>query len=350
MTVTPPVPSHTQEDATRIRWSPAKRDFYEVNYTMWWDTKNGVFGWVRYMLFNSRRRGSEAAVWAGVIPLDDPASALTVKQLHPIGDVQVSDAPVRLSIGGSVLRSGFAEGAIGAGDTAVSWSIGFEDPGIDIAHLPSMLRNLPIPPTKFVSGFCGGRLAGFIDVAGQRYEFSGASAVQSHFWGPKNVVGWSWGHCSSFREDPSFVFDGVFVDSKLAGMRAKPMSIFFFRMDGKTYRCNGLLTALFRNASESDVTGWRFTAENQGVVFRGTVVADPRRMNLWLHEDPDGEERKVHTTMTADYRIEMFRRDGDTLRPIRTVTSPGSGIFEISLPAVDDRVAHRHPTHLLKAS
>ena len=216
--------------------------------------------------------------------------------------------------------------------------------------MPAPLRHLPIPPTKFVSANCGGRLSGFIDVAGQRYDVTGAPAMQSHFWGPKNVVGWSWGHCSNFREDPGFVFDGVVAVDKLAGMTMKPLSIFFFRMDGVTYECNGLITALLRNSSERGLEGWRFTAHAGDLVFRGEVVARPEEMNLWIHEDPDGATRNGHITCTADYRIDVLCRENGGLRLIRTVTAPRTGIYEITLPAPDPRVAHRHPTHLIAVS
>ncbi len=345
-----PVPTLDQENATRTRWSPSRRAFYEVSYTMWWDQPNDVFGWVRAMLLNSGRAGQEAAVWGGIIRLSDPAASLTVKQLYAIEAVRVSDRPACLQIGDCVVRSGFAEGAIGSEKTAISWSVGFVEPGIAIAHLPALLRNAPFPPTKFVSGFCGGRASGFIEIAGRRFDFDRMPAVQSHFWGPKNVAGWSWGHCSNFREDPSFVFDGVFVDHRLMGVRAKPMSIFFFRMDGHVHECNGLLASFFGNSSHSDINGWQFTARSGDLIFRGAVTSNAAASHLWRHEDPDGEERMVHTNVTADYRIDVLQADRGHLRPIKTVTAVASGIFEITLPSIDPRVAHRHPTYLLQPS
>ena len=74
-------PSQSQEAANRIRWSTAKRDFYEVMYIMWWDTANDVVGWLRSMLLASRSGRNEAAVWGGVVRLSDPARSLTVKQV-----------------------------------------------------------------------------------------------------------------------------------------------------------------------------------------------------------------------------------------------------------------------------
>ncbi len=348
--MTRPTPTESQEAANRVRWSPAMKAFYEVTYVQWWDEPNRVGGWVRYMLFASnQQQRAEAAVWAGFIALDDPSRTFTVKEVHPLASAQVSQRPFKLQIGSSSIASGAARGSIGQGPTAVAWDLAFDEPGMEIAHLPAPLRNLPFPPTKFVSGFCGGRASGYLAVAGKRYDFSGASAVQSHFWGPKNVVGWSWGHCSTFREDPGFVFDGVVAVDKLAGMTMKPLCIFFFRMDGVTYECNGMLDAMARNTAERSIEGWKFTASSGDLVFRGEAVARPAEMNLWLHEDPDGDLRQAHLTMTADYRIEVLRKTAGGLQPVRTVTSPRSGIYEITLPAVDPRVAHRHPTHLLTA-
>lgn len=338
-----------QNAANRVRWTPKSKGFYEVHYIQWWDHHHGVGGWLRTLLLQSRDGTNEAAVWAGAVDLAKPQNSLTVKQSWPIAAAQISDAPFRIAIGGSEMTNGASSGTIGDGDHAVSWSVAFDEPGMQIAHVPGVLTNLPVPPTKFVSPYCGGRLTGWIEIAGRQMPFRHVPAVQSHFWGPKNVVGWSWGHCSGFREDPNFIFDGVFADHKLGGLTMKPLNIFFFRMGGIDYRCNGLIQAMFGNSSTRDIHGWRFQARSGDIEFHGEVVARPEEMNLWLHEDPDGEERQAHLTVTADYKIEVFRRTGSGLQMIKRVTAPRGGIYEITLPEVDDRVAHRHPTHLIEA-
>jgi len=72
-------------------------------------------------------------------------------------------------------------------------------------------------------------------------------------------------------------------------------------------------------------------------------------MNLWRHQDPDGEERLAHLTVTADYKITVTRHVANTHLPVKTVTASRTGIYEITLPAVDDHVAHCHPSHLIEA-
>lgn len=339
----------SQEAANRVRWHAGRRAFYEVHYIQWWDHENRVGGWLRTLLLSSRAGRGEAAIWAGIVDLANPADSLTVKQIYPLTTARIAASPFRITIGNAEMTNGASAGSIDQAPAAVSWAVSFDTPGMEIAHIPAPLRNLPVPPTKFVSAYCGGRLSGWIEMAGKRYATAGAPAVQSHFWGPKNVVGWSWGHCSNFREDPSFIFDGVFADTKIAGIRMKPLNIFFFRMDGIDYQCNGLAQALFGNASTRDIQGWRFTARSGDIVFRGEVTARPEEMSLWRHEDPDGDERFAHLTITADYRITVTRLAGGTHVPLKIVTASRTGIYEITLPAVDDRVAHRHPTILLEA-
>ncbi len=347
MTVPPATPS--QEAANRVRWRAGRRDFYEIHYIQWWDHKNRVAGWLRTLLFASRSGRNEAAIWAGVIDLANPAESVTVKQVYKLASAQIAASPFRIEIGNGEMTNGASSGSIDQGPAAVSWAVAFDTAGMEIAHIPGPLRNLPVPPTKFVSPYCGGRLSGWIEVAGKRYATREAPAVQSHFWGPKNVVGWSWGHCANFLEDPSFIFDGVFADTKLGGFRMKPLNIFFFRMDGVEYRCNGLAQALFGNASTRDIQGWRFTAQSGDIVFRGEVTARPEEMTLWRHEDPDGDERLAHLTVTADYKITVTRLVGGANAPVKTVTASRTGIYEITLPTVNDQVAHQHPTHLIEA-
>jgi hypothetical protein len=343
------LPTPSQQAANRVRWHAGRRDFYEVHYIQWWDHENAVAGWLRSLLFSSRSGRDEAAIWAGVIDLANPARSLTVKHAHTLASARIADAPFRVAIGQAEMTNGASAGSIDEGPAAISWSVAFDTPGMEIAHIPAPLGNLPIPPTKFVSGYCGGRLSGWIEVAGKRYATRGAPAVQSHFWGPKNVVGWSWGHCANFHNDPGFIFDGVFAATKLGGVPMKPLNIFFFRMDGIDYRCNGLAQALFGNASTRDIQGWRFTARSGDTVFRGEVTARPEEMCLWRHEDPDGDERLAHLTVSADYKISVTRRVRGADVPVKTVMASRTGIYEITLPGVDDRVAHRHPTHLIEA-
>jgi hypothetical protein len=142
LTVLPATPS--QEAANRVRWRAGRRDFYEVHYIQWWDHKNRVGGWLRTLLLSSRSGRDEAATWAGVIDLANPANSLTVKQVYKLASAQIEASPFRIAIGNAEMTNGASSGSIDQGPAPVSWAVAFDTPGMEIAHIPGALRNLAI--------------------------------------------------------------------------------------------------------------------------------------------------------------------------------------------------------------
>jgi hypothetical protein len=212
----------------------------------------------------------------------------------------------------------------------MAWNLRLESPGALVNHLP--LHWGPFPRTKFISPFCGGRWSGSVQVGNETFDVQNAPAVQSHFWGTKIVAAWVWGHCASFREDPDFVFDGVWAKERIAGISLSPITCLFFHWEGKTYSCNSLRQALFSNRSEHNLYAWSFEAQSGDLLFRGVMSGLPGRKIIWTHLDPDGEARYGHIDLTADLRLEILRRNGDEWQSVKTLTAENTAMFEVSQP------------------
>lgn len=338
-----PTANNRRDEGNRLRLPENPGGFYEVYYIMFRDLEQQLFGWFRFMALVTSGGQKEAAVWGSVIDMANPARSLAIKQIFPIEMLKSVAEPFHLCIGESVLSARASSGSVSDGRETISWDLTITEEGIDIGHIPALLRNKPLPPTKFVAPYCGCRVSGTVNFRGALLRFQNTPGIEAHFWGPKNVVRYLWGHCANFQEDPDFIFDGVTATARQNGLTLPPMTVLFFRWQGRTYECNGMIESFLRNRSEGDLLGWRFEATSGEFVFRGEYRSDPERALIWVHTDPDGEERFAHLNVAADLKVEILRRRGGKLEPVATMTADRSATFECALPVRDARVKTVYP-------
>lgn len=312
------------------RWQPGRTGFYEVYFLMWQNVEKRQIGWIRHILNAPTQGAATASVWGAYLHMDEPARNIAIQQAFPIDQVRTGVDPFHFDIGASSIGQGTAAGAVSGGGVNMEWNLRFDAPGALVNHIP--IHWGPFPRTKFVSPFCGGRLSGAVRIDGQELAVQNTPAVQSHFWGTKIVAAWVWGHCSSFREDPDFVFDGVWAQERIAGLTLSPITCLFFHWEGHTYSCNGLVQSLFGNSSRHDLYEWTFEAKSGDLMFRGKMTGRPGRKIIWTHRDPDGDERYGHLDLTADLRLDILRRSGNQWQLLKTLTAEQSATFEVSQP------------------
>lgn len=338
---------HQRDEGNRLRLPENPGGFYEVYYLMFREVEQQLFGWFRFMVLVTSDGRKEAAVWGSVIDMADSTRSLAIKQIFPLAMLKSVESPFHISIGESFLSACASSGRVCAGENEISWNLTIGEEGIDIGHIPALLRNKPLPPTKFVAPYCGCKVSGTVNFRGALLRFENTPGIEAHFWGPKNVVRYLWGHCANFQEDPDFIFDGVTATARQNGLTLPPMTVLFFRWQGQTYECNGMIASFLRNRSDGSLTGWRFEAASGDFVFRGEFRSDPERALIWVHTDPDGEEKFAHLNIAADLKIEILRKRGGKLEHITTVTADRSATFECALPARDPRVktVYPHITH-----
>jgi hypothetical protein len=312
----------------RPYWTPGRSGFYEVYYVIWKDLARRHIGWVRHIVRAPTEGEAQASVWGAYLDMDDASRNVAIQQGYSVDQVSTSAAPFRHRIGAHEMGQGTAVGAVEGGGGRVAWDVRFETEGALVNHIP--VHWGPFPRTKFISPYCGGRLSGTLRVGDEVIEVKQAAAVQSHFWGTKIVAAWVWGHCSTFREDPDFVFDGVWAQERIAGLTLKPITCLCFHWQGRTYSCNSLVQSLFTNRSAHGMHHWTFEAKSGDLLFRGSMSALPGRKIIWTHRDPDGEPRYGHLDFTADLRVEILQRQGSEWRLVKTLTAERSATFEVS--------------------
>lgn len=314
----------------RPYWTPDRSGFYEVYYVIWKDLASRHIGWVRHIVRTSTAGEALATVWGARLDMDDFSRNVAIQQGYTVDQVSTSATPFRHRIGANEMGQGTAVGAVAGGGDRVAWDVRFETEGALVNHIP--VHWGPFPRTKFISPYCGGRLSGTLQVNDEVIEVNRAPAVQSHFWGTKIVASWVWGHCSTFREDPEFVFDGVWAQEQIGGFTLKPITCLCFHWEGRTYSCNSLAQSLFTNRSQHSTYEWTFEAQSGDVMFRGKASGLPGRKIIWTHLDPDGQERYGHLDLTADLRIDILRREGGEWRLVQTLTADKTATFELSMP------------------
>lgn len=316
------------------RWTPDKKDFYEVYFCKWYDVERRQVGWVRYIVVNSSTIAPEVTVWAALIDRDHPENNVAIKQHFPLSAWEADPARFNLRVGACGMTQGRAWGDITSGETCISWDLRAADEGHMVEHFPKLLRHGPFPATKFAAPYCWFKLDGTMTINGRTIALRRARANQAHFWGPKQVEGWHWANCSTFEEDSEFYFEMVVG---IMGARLPRMTCLFFYMDGRLHEFNDLLPAFFGYKSENDFETWRFEATRGDLRFRGEMRSDPADMIVYQHLDPDGGIRHGHVNYTADCVIHVERRTSAGWTVVKTVTANKSCTFEVGGADQDPR-------------
>ena len=333
--------AHSEAEAgNRARFSAQKRNLFETWYLKWNHLESETAGWIRYTLFHSDSRPSEAAVWAIFVDARHPERTVCIKQNHPLADVALSDGGLRISIGkdgASGIRHGEAWGHVKGGGSEMSWRLASQGEATLVKHIPWPLYSMPVPTTKFLAPHCWYPASGTVTVDGRRIDLDRVPAHQAHFWGTRQAHAWTWGNCSTFREDPDFGFEGISGRVKVGPLHVPAMSSFSFRWEGVVHRSNQLLRS-WLNRSRSDLTEWRFSARAGGLRFVGALSARPDEMILYRHVDPDGAPRHSHNHFFADLDLRIERKQKGGWREIKRLTAERSAAFEVAQSDRDPRV------------
>jgi hypothetical protein len=312
----------------KMRWDRTGRSFMEVWYSTMTHAATGCGLWLRYTLTSPDHGDPYCELWAFLF---DPSGTrnFAAKQrfsIDHLGSSNGRDDGALVRIGDAWLSERHLEGAVESSDGSLSWSLDFAPADRCFQHLPSQIRSRI---ERRVSTVCSPNLSvpftGTVKVAGDVLEFDGDLGCQSHRWGRRHSISWSWAHCSNFA-DSDAVFEGVAAKAAFGPVR--PTTTFLYlRYEDQDLEFNDLRWAL-RARSRYEMPTWAFTARNERWKIVGAARAAASRLVQVEYADPDGSARFCANSEIADLGIELYRRDAAGWRHHGSLTALGTAHLE----------------------
>ncbi|HVF52225.1 MAG TPA: hypothetical protein VNC78_01325 [Actinomycetota bacterium] len=321
----------------RMRWDRTSPGFMEVWYLTLNHRASGAGIWVRYTITSPKHGAAFCELWSFYF---DPAGTRSFagKQRFPIemlGAPNGRDDGALIRIGDAWLSENHAEGSVATSDGEMTWSLDWEPAERCFQHLPHQIRdriegrvstvcspNLAVPFSGSVSvkpPRGGGRAL--------RVRLDGDEGCQSHRWGAKHSVSWTWAHCAGFSEDPDGVFEGLAARAGLGPVLAPTTTFLYLRFRGQDLVFNELRWAL-RAKSRYEMPTWAFTAYNERWKIAGAARSRIDNMFQIAYTDPDGSKRHCANSEIADMALEVYERSSDGWRHSGSLTSTGLAHLE----------------------
>jgi hypothetical protein len=320
----------------RMRWDRRSRGFMEVWYSTITHRETGAGLWVRYTLTSPIPSVGDpyCEVWGFFFDPTDGQS-FAAKQRFPIdalGSTNGRDDGALVRIGDSWLSETHMDGAVVGGARTLRWSLDLQPADSCFQHLPASLRDRI---EKRVSTVCSPNLSvpftGVVELDGRSIAFDKEPGCQSHRWGRKHSVTWTWAHCASFEEDADAVFEGLAAKTAFGPLPGPTTTLLYLRFGGDDLVFNELRWAL-RARSRYEMPTWAFTARNENWRIAGAARARVDRMIQIEYADPDGTPRFCANSEVSDLAIEIYRREQPGWRHVGSLTSLHTAHLEFGKP------------------
>ena len=318
----------------RMRWDRRSRAFMEVWYATVNHSASGMGVWVRYTITSPAQGEPYCELWGFIF---DPAGkkSFAGKERFPIdrlGNELGRDDGALVRIGNAWLSENHLEGEVASDAGTMTWSFDIEPADMCFQHLPSVLRSRI---EKRVSTVCSPNLdvpfTGTVKLGDELLEFAGERGCQSHRWGRKHSLTWTWAHCSAFAEQADALFEGLAAKANLGPVPLPTSTLVFLRYDGQDLAFNDLKWAL-RAKSTYELPTWAFSARNDRWKIAGAARGNPSRMFQVTYTDPDGSPRYCANSEIADLAIEVYERNGAAWKSHGSLSSLGRAHLEFGRP------------------
>lgn len=331
------MPLSAREKSNLTRWNGRQKPFYEVYYLKWCDLSQSVAAWIRYTILAPANREPEASVWAMLFDSKDPSRNAALKKTFSVKETRIEREIFYVAPGPSAIFDDGARGELESGGQRASWELKFEEKGEPLWYYPRLLYGTAFPKTKFVVPYLSTKISGEFSWNDRRWTLVNVPAHQGHLWGTEHAESWVWANANTFREDPTFCFDGLSARVRLGDKPSPPFTLLFFQWEGRLYRCNSPRQWI-SNQSVSGLDRWHFEAVSGDLMFTGDAQADPERMTAVRYEDPDGSERFAHHTENAGVKVQILRKSKSGWETVKVMTAERSAAFECVQRAHDSRV------------
>lgn len=304
-----------------MRWDGRTRPFMEIWYCTIGHWASGAGAWLRYTITAPESGDPYCELW-GFLFDPDHKRDFGAKQRFAIDRLAPPhgrDDGAIVRIGDAWLSDNHLEGRLEREGRRLMWSLDFEPADRSFHHLPDLVSRRA---ERRLSTICTPNLAvpftGSIALDDEVLEFEHEKGSQTHRWGRRHSLTWTWCHCSSF-EDADAVFEGLAAKAPLGPIR--PTTTFvYLHYDAEDIAFNDLRWAL-RAKSRYDMPTWAFTARTDEWKIAGAARAAEGNLVQVRYEDPDGSERYCANTEIGDLAIEIYHREGAAWRHHGSLTA-----------------------------
>lgn len=319
--------TRTADEANELRWKTGERGRYEVYYLTFNHLETRTGFWIRYTLTAPDEKGGEpyAQLWFTMFDYDDPANNFGVTKRFPIGELEAGAGPFSLRIGGAVLRSGEAAGAIAGGGHDVRWNLTFTPATLPFLHFPKALYRMEITDTTALSPHLDTRFSGTIEADGRRFVFDGEPGDQTHLWGREHAQRWQWAHCNHFAEDPGAVFELLCAQVKRAGIMLPPLHLLYLKLGDREIQLNNPIDMLTTRGKASPGS-WVIRAANYTTRVDFDITCRKADLVEAEYFDPSGERAFCANTEVASSLVKVYTRPSPLVKwsRVETLTSLGT--------------------------
>jgi hypothetical protein len=326
--------------SSQDRWNDLQWDgspgHYEVYYVTFTDPASGIGFWIRYTMVAPLRETGEKAtcsLWLCAMDPANPSANVGAKASFPVSELIPRRAPFELTVGDARLGDDGMSGSFEDRGARYAWDLRWQPRLPAYGHVHRLLRLAKVAKTVLFLPHPDVEISGTVDLDGRAVDIAGARGGQAHLWGSKHASRWAWAHCNDFanvdgspRRD-AFV-DGVSVFVPRFGRELGPSTPVVGRF-GERDLLSTSPVAVQTNASNFDLTSWRFVARARGMRVLATVSARKEDLVGVTYHDPDGDLAYCYNTEVADMRLDVMRRSGlRSWRKVDELRADGRAHFE----------------------
>lgn len=305
-------------------WDGKQEGFYESYYVQCNDPVSGMAWWFRYSIMIPKKGCGQpyAALWAIQFDSSGARGPIAMKHVAPINHFRSEKDRFIIYIDDAFITNSHSTGSIKHGDKSLKWDIQWTPTDAVFVHYPKYLYGSSFPKSKVVSPHWATMGGGFIRWNESEFFLSDALIHVGHVWGRGHTGSWAWAHCHGFEENPSAVFEGLWVP--ISGSFG--LSKCWFNIDGELSSF-WKLGSVWNENNFLQNNSWPIMMKNSRFQIDGAIDIDPAQIAGVTFHSPDGSRRFCYNSKISNIKFSVVdKKKGDNY----TLHAPGTAAFEIS--------------------
>jgi hypothetical protein len=278
--------------------------------------------WLRWTIWASERAPGRALAETWAVAFDAARGHVATKTSVPFERAQFATRKIGVTVDGCTLSSTVARGRVESGGRAVGYDLAIAiSPGEEpLLHFPAQwMYSTAFPSQKVVSPIPNARVAGVIDVGGQRWAVDAWPGMVGHTWGRAHTEEYAWGHCNAWdRAGEDIVLEGFSARTRAGGVLLPTLTSLCLRYEGTLYAMNGF-ASLASNSGSITPRRWSFRGQGRRIELTGEMWADTEDFVGLFYGNPDGSTVQClnATLARAEITLSVAGRPPRTLRSER---------------------------------